>query len=197
MGLLRFFNRQRNRWLLRGYVRHGLKLGRDVRFIGRPDLGSEPYLIEIGDHVTVSSRVTFITHDGGTWVFRHRPEYQGLQRFGRIIIRDNCFIGAGATLLPGVSVGPNAVVAAGSVVTRSVPANSVVAGVPARYICSYEEYVSRTAPRCGFYPPDIVSDPKRLRSALTSSLPWPEEAEASASDAERTPAYRSEGQRLA
>ena len=194
MGLLRFVSRQRSRWLLRGYVRRGLRLGEDVRFIGRPDLGSEPYLIEIGNHVTVSSRVTFITHDGATWVFRHRPEYRGLQRFGRIIIKDNCFIGAGAILLPGVSIGPNAVVAAGAVVTRSVSANTVVAGVPAHYICSYQEYVARTAPRCALYPPHIASDPGRLRSVLTTSLPRPDEGEEQ--DSERELAYPPEGQRL-
>jgi acetyltransferase-like isoleucine patch superfamily enzyme len=159
--------------LLRSYVRAGLKLGQDVRVIGKPDFGSEPYLIEIGDHVTMSSNVTFITHDGATWVFRHLPPYLGMQRFGRIVIGDNCFIGANAIIMPGVSIGSNSVVGAGAVVTRSVPANSVVAGVPARYVCSYEQYVERMIPRCRVYPPDVTADRKKLKEVLLSAIPYP------------------------
>lgn len=181
MGLLSFAADFRNRSLLRGYVRRGLKLGRDVRVIGKPDFGSEPYLIKIGDHVTVSSYVTFVTHDGATWVFRHRPEYAGLQRFGRIKIGNNCFIGARSIILPGVSIGENCVVGAGSVVTRSVPDNTVIAGSPARTICTYDEYVTRTAPRCAYYAPEVAGDPDRLREAL-AALP-----EAEPADGPRTP----------
>jgi len=177
MGLLGFAGDFRNRWLLRSYVRRGLVLGRDVRVIGKPDFGSEPYLIDIGDHVTVSSHVTFVTHDGGTWVFRHRPEYRGLQRFGRIKIGNNCFIGARAIILPDVRIGDNCVIGAGSVVTRSVPDDSVVAGSPARLICTYEEYVQRTARRCRYYAPEVASDPARLREAL-AGLPEPDAPEA-------------------
>jgi acetyltransferase-like isoleucine patch superfamily enzyme len=161
----------RNKLILRSALRRGLKLGREVRIMGKPDFGSEPYLIEIGDHVTISSNVTFVTHDGATWVFRHLPEYTGLQRFGRIAIGSNCFIGAGAIILPGVRMGNNCVVGAGSVVTRSVEDNTVVAGVPARFICTYDEYVRRTAPRCRHYPADVASDPARLREALASLPP--------------------------
>jgi acetyltransferase-like isoleucine patch superfamily enzyme len=168
----------RDQRLLRSYVKAGLKLGRDVRVIGKPDFGSEPYLIEIGNHVTISSNVTFITHDGATWVFRHLPAYLGLQRFGRIVIGDNCFIGAGAIIMPGVSIGSNSVVGAGAVVTRSVPADSVVAGVPARRVCSYEEYVERMVPRCRSYPPDVTADRKKLEDVLLSTIPHPAEEEA-------------------
>jgi acetyltransferase-like isoleucine patch superfamily enzyme len=161
----------RNHLLLRSALRRGLKLGRDARIIGKPDFGSEPYLIEIGDHVTVSSNVTFVTHDGGTWVFRHLPEYAGLQRFARIAIGNNCFIGTGAIILPGVRIGDQVVVGAGSVVTRSVPDNTVVAGVPAHYICSYGDYVRRTSQRCRHYPADVANDPDRLREALESLPP--------------------------
>jgi acetyltransferase-like isoleucine patch superfamily enzyme len=171
MGVLGSLAGFRNRWLLRGYVRLGLRLGRDVRVIGKPDFGSEPYLIEIGDHVTVSSHVTFVTHDGATWVFRHRPEYEGLQRFGRIRIGNNCFIGTRAVILPGVSIGDNCVVGAGAVVTRSVPDNTVVAGSPAKAVCTYDEYVAKAAPRCRYYPPDVASDAERLREALLGGLP--------------------------
>ncbi len=51
-----------------------------------------------------------------------------------VIIRRNAWIGAGATILPGITIGENAIVAAGSVVSRDVPPNTVVAGVPARVV---------------------------------------------------------------
>lgn len=168
----------RNKWLLRSAVHRGLRLGRDVRVIGKPDFGSEPYLIEVGDHVTISSNVTFLTHDGATWVFREKPRYKGLQLFDRITLGDNCFVGVGAILLPGVRVGSNCVIGAGSVVTHSVPDGTVVAGSPARRICSYDEYVERTAPRCRYYPPEVASHPRLLREELLRVLPaHPEEAE--------------------
>jgi acetyltransferase-like isoleucine patch superfamily enzyme len=168
MGLVGLAADFRNRSLLRAYVRRGLKLGREVRVIGKPDFGSEPYLIEIGDHVTISSHVTFVTHDGATWVFRHLPAYEGLQRFGRIKIGNNCFIGTRAVILPDVVIGDNSVVGAGSVVTRSVPDNTVVAGSPARTICTYDEYVERASARCRYYAPEVAADAERLREALAS-----------------------------
>lgn len=174
MGLLGRLIDVRDQWLLRRYVREGLKLGNDVRIVGKPDFGSEPYLIELGDHVTVSSRVSFITHDGATWVFRDRAEYNGLQRFGRILVGNNCFIGERAIILPGVSIGDGCVVGAGAVVTRSVPDGSVVAGVPARFVCSYDEYVRQMAPQCRTYAPELTSDRDALKRHLLETLPEPD-----------------------
>jgi hypothetical protein len=74
----------------------------------------------------------------GTWVFTQ--EFPSLQRFGPIHIDDNCFIGTGAVLMPGVRIGPNAIVGAGSVVTRDVPPGGVFAGVPARKVADLEDY---------------------------------------------------------
>lgn len=179
-------SRLRNWWLLQSYMKKGLKLGRDVRVIGEPNFGSEPWLIEVGDHVTISDQVAFITHDGGTWVFRHVPLYAGLQRFGRIVIEDNCFIGARSIILPDVTIGSNSVVGAGSVVTKSVPPNSVVAGDPARHICTYEEYIERAAPRSRHYPPDVAGNPKKLRQAHQAELALPDQMDTRRSSAKHT-----------
>jgi acetyltransferase-like isoleucine patch superfamily enzyme len=167
----------RDAWLLRRFLRNGLRLGNDVRVIGKPDFGSEPYLIEVGDHVTISSRVSFITHDGATWVFRDRAEFKGLQHFGRIRIGNNCFIGERSLILPGVAIGDDCVVGAGAVVSRSVPSRTVVAGVPARFICTYGDYVERMLPRCRTYGPDVTSDPESMRRLLLATLPEPDREE--------------------
>jgi acetyltransferase-like isoleucine patch superfamily enzyme len=173
MGLLGFLSDLRNEWIVRKSVKAGLKLGNEVRIIGKPDFGSEPYLIDIGDHVTIASQVSFVTHDGATWVFRHLPQYRGLQRFGRIRIGDNCFIGQRAIIMPGVAIGDNCVVGAGSIVTKSVPDNCVVAGTPAAYICSYDEYVERSAERCEQYPPELVANAEALKHVLSKTVPQP------------------------
>src|SRR6185312_5361744 len=131
------------RWRVSRLIRDGLQISDDCRLIGLPNFGSEPYLISIGKHVTISSRVSFVNHDGGTWVFRDQPRYARVIKYGRIVVRDNCFIGAGATIMPGVSIGPNSVVAAASVVTQDVPPDSVVGGVPARMLMSVEEYAEK------------------------------------------------------
>ena len=55
--------------------------------------GTEPYLISIGRHVTITNRVVFITHDGGTSVVRGQDRYRRTIRYGRIDILDNSFIG--------------------------------------------------------------------------------------------------------
>lgn len=102
------------------------------------NFGSEPYMIAIGNHVTVTEGVRFITHDGGLRVFRH--EYPSADYIRPIIVYDNCFIGVNTIILPGVTIGPNAVIGAGSVVSHSIPANCIAAGSPARVISTLEEY---------------------------------------------------------
>ena len=78
------------------------------------------------------------------WLF---PDAQGRRHYwlARIEVGSDVFIGAGATLMPGVRIGDRCVVAAGSVVTRSVPDGSVVGGNPARLIGTYEELGAKVA----------------------------------------------------
>jgi len=115
----------------------GARIGNDCRIQVR-SLGSEPFLISIGNHCTIASDVVMITHDGATWLFTE--ELPTLQKFGTVEILDNCFIGYGAVLMPDVRVGPNSVVAAGAIVTKDVPPNTIVGGCPAVPICSTDEY---------------------------------------------------------
>lgn len=157
---------------LHRYRRAGLQAAPDVRIIGTPRFGSEPYLISIGRHVTVSNDVSFITHDGATWVVRHLPGHDRLIKYGRIDILDNCFIGMGAIILPGVRIGPNSVVAAGSVVVRDVAPGTIVAGNPARVVTTVEEYAARALADAPEY--DREAELRDKRAELTRIMPPPE-----------------------
>ncbi|MDO6470717.1 acyltransferase [Maribacter sp. 1_MG-2023] len=115
----------------------GVKVGKNCK-IAIKNWGSEPYLITIGNHVHITTNVQFINHDGGVWVFRQ--EIPNFDVFGRISIDDNTYIGNNAVIMPGVQIGKNCVIGANSVVTKNIPDNTVVAGVPATNICTTEEY---------------------------------------------------------
>jgi hypothetical protein len=118
----------------------GVQVGSSSRLIdiSAKTFGSEPYLVKLGDHVTVTSGVRFITHDGGVWVFRQ--EEPDLEVLAPISVGSNVFIGVNTILLPGAQVGSDVVIAAGSVVTGAIPSGVVAGGVPAKLIKSIEEY---------------------------------------------------------
>lgn len=64
-------------------------------------------------------------------------------KIGIVQIGSNVFIGANAIVLPNVRIGDNVVIGAGSVVTRDVPSNSVYAGNPAQFVCTFDEYCEK------------------------------------------------------
>jgi acetyltransferase-like isoleucine patch superfamily enzyme len=140
MGFLKAIKNLVKRYRIWQYKRAGLVFGKDCRFAGIPSFGTEPYLVTLGDHVALASDVVFITHDGGTFVFRHQERYEKVIKYGRINILDNCVIGERAILLPGVTIGPNSVVSAGSVVSRNVPPGVLAAGNPAKPVMSIHQY---------------------------------------------------------
>ena len=120
-------------------IKHGLHAGRDISVLGGVNFGSEPYLITIGNNFRITG-TRFITHDGGTWAFRRKPGHGNVVRYGKIKVGDDTFLGSGSIIMPGVTIGHNGVIGAGSIVTKDVPDNTVVAGIPARIVCSLEEY---------------------------------------------------------
>lgn len=122
----------------------GLIVEDGVSIMGGVDFGSEPYLITLRRNSRISSDVLFINHDGGTWAFRnHWNQYKDVIKYGRIEIGEETFIGARSIIMPGVKIGRNCVVGAGSVVTKDVPDYTVVAGIPARKITTTLEYAER------------------------------------------------------
>lgn len=117
----------------------GVKFG-DNCFFATKNWSSEPYLIEIGNNVQITKDVTIHTHGGGHVA---RIKYPNFDTFGKVVIKDWVYIGAHSQVMPGVTIGKGSLVAAGSVVTKSVPDGIVVAGNPAKYVCTVEEYIYR------------------------------------------------------
>jgi len=111
--------------------RQGMKIGTNC-YIGTMSFSTEPYLIEIGNHVAIAGGTVFITHDGGVWCFRE--ELQNADIFGKIKIGNNVVIGSNCTILPNTIVGDNCIVGAGSVIRGKFPDNSVIIGNPAKVI---------------------------------------------------------------
>lgn len=91
-----------------------------------------PSGICIGKNTLVASRATILTHEH---VKRDRKN-QRIPYMVNTYIGENCFIGIGAIILPGVNIGNQVIVGAGSIVTKDVPSNVIVAGIPARIIKS-------------------------------------------------------------
>ena len=130
--------------------RVGVTVGQDCWFVGvvRGMFSTEPYLITFGDRVAMASGVRFITHDGGGYYFRQ--EFPEIEVVGRITIGDDVMLGLNAILLPGADIGARSVIGAGSVVSGVLPPDGVYAGVPAKFVCSMDDYRERLLKRAVF-----------------------------------------------
>lgn len=116
---------------IRYFRKQGVKIGQHC-FINTVSFCTEPYLIEIGNHVAIAGGVEFLTHDGAIWCFRE--EIENADVFGKIKIGNNVFIGNNCTILPNTVVGDNCIIGAGSIVRGQFPENSVIIGNPAKVV---------------------------------------------------------------
>lgn len=123
-----------HQWL----IEHGLTEGTHVDCFSWNGIDAQyPGLITIGDYVTIASNVKLLAHDAGLGYLTRST------RIGVIEIGNHVFVGAGSIVLPNVRIGDWSVIGAGSIVTKDVPPNTVVAGNPARFICTTDQYKNK------------------------------------------------------
>lgn len=141
----------------------GVKIGNNV-LISTKKWSTEPWLITIGNNVQVTKDVYFHTHGGGHVA---RSLYPDFDCFGPIVVEEDAYIGSGSHIMPGVTIGKGCLVAAGSVVTKSTPPHSVIAGNPAHYVCSVAEYIEKNLK----YNAGTKGMSEKERKAVILSLP--------------------------
>ena len=125
------------------FTEAGGKCGKNFKFYC--EMPPEPYFVEIGDDVTIAGGTSLLTHDNSVI----KCDLNATDYFGRIIIGDHCFIGWKCIILPGVKLGDHTIVGAGSVVTKSFPeGNVVIAGNPARIVCTIDEFRKKKKDIC-------------------------------------------------
>ena len=116
----------------------GMVIGKDVCLPSSTWLDREfCFLISIGDHCGFGEECLILAHDA------QMDEFLDAARIGRVIVHDSCHIGARTVILPGVEIGPKTIVGANSVVSRSLPPETVCAGSPAKVICSLADYLQK------------------------------------------------------
>lgn len=110
----------------------GVKIGREC-FIGDETLIDLYDRVVLEDQVTIAQRVTILTHINVGYT-NHPLQKQFPKESKPVVIKQGSVISASSTILPGVTIGEESLVAAGSVVTEDVPAHTLVAGVPAKIV---------------------------------------------------------------
>ena len=127
---------------------HGISIGTDT--IIDPDSTidiTRPSLVTIGEKCYLNKGLVIMTHDFVSGVIRNvYADY--INSSGKVTIGNNVRTGYNVTILKGVTIGDNCFIAAGSMVTKSMPSNSIIGGVPARVLCSLDDYYQRRKCQC-------------------------------------------------
>ena len=119
-----------------GYLRkHEIlaEIGTNVYYYSRI-MPADPKLVKIHNNVSIATNVRFVNHDRIDIVLSGIFNKKYGKQYGCIEVMDNVFIGADTVILPGVRIGPNAIVGAGSIVTKDIPANVVAVGNPCKVL---------------------------------------------------------------
>lgn len=106
-----------------------------------------PELIRLHNNITIAAGVRFVTHDAVHTVLNRLDRGRFPEMVGCIEVMDNVFIGANSTIMPNVRIGSNVIIGANSVVNRDCEPNSVYAGIPAKRLGSFEDFVEKREKR--------------------------------------------------
>ena len=149
---MKFLEKIKKHWQCRtskGYEqwlrKQGVVIGKNLRLFNHKSIRfdvSSPGLITVGDNVSITADVSILTHDFCSSVFRQKY-YDFVPGRSKVVIGNNVYIGQKAMILRGVTIGDNVIIGAGAIVTKDVPPDSVVAGVPARVVCTLDEYYQK------------------------------------------------------
>ena len=143
--------------------RKGLKLGKNVIIDPSAKIDQNfCHLISIGDNCVICEGAIIMAHDATI-----HPFTKGHGRAAKVDIKDNCIISVNAIVLPGVTIGPNVLVAAGSVVNKNIPPDSCVSGVPARFYGKFSDFINHHKTNISiskniFVGPYNIQDPSKL-----------------------------------
>lgn len=155
MGLFKKIDLKLRKYLMsnEGYARYqGVQFGENCRLNVR-DWGTEPFLVSIGNKVGIAAGTVLLTHDGSSWLNTDAKGRRHIYR--RIKIGSNVMIGSNSIIMPGVEIGDDVIVAAGSVVIKSIPKGCIVGGNPARIIGDFYEHQAHVLANC---PSDLDRD---------------------------------------
>lgn len=136
--LKRLYQRIRSNFTTEHLIEKGLRVGSDFKRMHDVILDpSHCWLITIGNNVTIAPRVHVLAHDASLY------HHLGYARIGNVTIGNNVFIGADSVILPNVCIGDNTIIGANSTVSKDIPSGVVVAGSPAKVVCSLDEYLAK------------------------------------------------------
>jgi len=132
---------------LERFRKRGVIFGKNLEVESGAEIDySHGFQVEIGDYVTLGHRSRIYAHDSSAKLYLERT------RIGKVKIGNRVSIGACAVILPGVFIGDDVIIGAGSVVTKDIPSRSVVAGNPARVIESLDDFIEKWKKQMEIYP---------------------------------------------
>lgn len=128
-----------------GYAKSiGVNIGENVKIYGSSEnmFSTEPWIVHLGNNVHVTRDVLFLTHDGGTLIL-DKADINDFILTGKIEVDENSYIGTRSIIMPGVKIGKNCIIGAGSIVSKDIPDNSVAVGIPARIVNTTDGYLKK------------------------------------------------------
>lgn len=136
---------QRNEEYLENLRQKGIRIGKGTIVNDYRDIlidFTRPELVEIGEHVFLHTGTKILTHDWAGWCFVDSNK-EFYPSHGRVKLGNNIWLGENVTICKGVTIGDNCIIGIGSIVTKSIPSNSVAVGVPAKVVGTYQEYMKK------------------------------------------------------